>query len=80
MFYIFQDRMISWLDEENLSDSDFSVMIENIPLHMGKSDIREIIDKAGISEDEIVYINMCYKFDGVLKLKSREELYFTRLK
>ena len=54
--------MINKLDEENITDSDFSVMITNLPHNLLKEQIREIITRAGVDEDDLVYINMCYKF------------------
>ena len=72
--------MINKLDEENITDSDFSVMITNLPRNLLKEQIREIIRRAGVEEDDLVYINMCYKFSGILPLKKKEEHYVIKIK
>ena len=36
--------------------------------------------RAGVEESDLVYINMCYKYSGLDKLKKREEKYVIKHK
>ena len=67
--------MVNKLDEENITDSDFSVMFENLPPDCTKADIRNIIKRSlkDSEKDNLVYINFCYEVSKINKLKSRQE-------
>lgn len=73
IYQVFLERMVVRLDEVNITDSDFSLMMTNLPHSMTKREIKEFIVSRGIEESEIIYINMCYKFDNLNKLFKKEE-------
>ena len=75
IYWIFQDRYVNTLDENTKTDADFAVMIINLPTSLLNNELRNSIEKTGVSESQIIYINKCYRFDHILKLK-QQQLYW----
>ncbi len=71
--------MVSKLDEDNITDADFSVMLYGLPPETPKSAIREIILRTGVAERNLVYINMCYKVKKTLQNRKKQERYIKDL-
>ena len=71
IYFYKQDKMVKTLDEQNLTDSDFTVMLTNLPIGYPKKEIRELVTRAGVKKEEIVYINLCYRYQGLAKIKSK---------
>lgn len=71
--------MVQKLDEDNITDSDFSVMITDLPTNIPKSKIRDLLTWAGVYDSRILYINMCYNFAKITKFKKQQNEYLTKL-
>lgn len=75
-----QYKLTDKLDLQNLTDADFAVMVYNLPKGLLGSDLRQhIVRTAEIENDDIIYLNKCYKYDQILKLK-RQQFKWLQLK
>jgi len=76
IFWIKQVKYQRELDEHDKTDADFAVFVRNLPRNAKNSHIISAFGRAGISKDNIVYINRWYDFGNILKLKY-SEIYWT---
>lgn len=73
IFWIRQKYYKESLDKTHKTDADFGVMIYNLPNDLISSELkRTLTDVVGIDENEIIYINKCYEYDHILKIKQEQ--------
>jgi len=80
IFWFRQQAFVDGLDSEAKTDSDYGVMITNLPYTTLSSELRNIlIERVGLMDEDIVYINKCYEYDYILNLK-KEQIKWLQLK
>lgn len=73
VFWILQIKLKVKLDEKNKTDADFAVMMYNLPKEITTSDLRKkIIQNIQIQDSDIIYVNKCYEYDKILKIKQNQ--------
>ena len=73
IFWIKQQKLKLKLDFENLTDADFALIMYNLPENTLSGTLRQhIVRTAEIKNDDIIYLNKCYQYDKVLKLKTQQ--------
>jgi hypothetical protein len=81
VLWIRQAKSKHYLDKNNKTDSDFAVMIANLPHTILNSDIRKaLVENAGVDERNIVYFNKWYEYDEILRLKKQQQIYMQKKK
>jgi hypothetical protein len=57
----------------NKTDSDFAVMMYNLPEALLNSELRNSIkENTNIEDSDIIYINKCYEYDKFLEIKQNQ--------
>jgi hypothetical protein len=57
----------------NKTDSDFAVMLYNLPKALLNSELRKSIkENTDIEDSDIIYINKCYEYDKFLEIKQNQ--------
>lgn len=72
VFWVKQVKYKHSLDEKSSTDADFAVMFQNLPLDTSKKDLHELVKKAGVDPECIVYSCKCYEFRHILNLKKQQ--------
>ncbi|CAI2378713.1 unnamed protein product [Moneuplotes crassus] len=62
-----QNTIIREVDEQNITPSDFGVMISNIPKDKRPDELRKWLE-AKVPEIEIMYVNYCYDITELVKV------------
>jgi len=65
-----QNKVVSDIDEKNLTPSDYGVMATNLPLNKTQEEVEEWL-KTFFSDLEIVYVNYCYDIKDIVALVRR---------
>lgn len=55
-------------------------MIQNLPQTANNGEIKEAMYRAGVDKDNIIYVNRCYKFSHIWKLKKKEVFWIDKFK
>lgn len=58
------------LDKNEISPSDFAIVVRNIPKSMGKEDLKEEIEKL-VPDSKVQYVNLCYNIDKIVELDKK---------
>lgn len=80
IFWVKQVKYRQKLTDLTVTDSAYTLMLENLPKDATYAQIIDFLKSAGLSEHKIVYINRCYKFNHIWNLKRKEIYWLEKLK
>lgn len=78
--WIREARYKNMLDEKNITDADYAVMLYNLPIDISKPKLFEIIQRSGVEESNVIYTNKWFDFEKILKLKKRQYFWLHKKK
>lgn len=79
-FWVRQARYRKRLDKDTKTDSDYAVMLTNLPHDCTNDEIKNAMNRAGVPNDHIVYINRAYNFCDLWKAKKEETYWADKMK
>ena len=79
-FWVKQNKYKNELDEESITDGDFAVMFQNLPIDISKSSLHQLIIDADVDPGNIVYTNKWYRINNIIKYQKQREFWMHKLK
>lgn len=72
VFWVKQEKYNNYLDEQTKTDADFAVMFKGLAQDFTSKQLKTQLIDIGIKEENIIYVNKCFKIDHIMNLKKKQ--------